>query len=192
MPRSNGKQPTQRALQALSAALKVERARARKTQDQMCAGHGFTGSALARWELGRKPNGPSRAKIDRAMGWEPGTCQGFLNGDLKTIEDVDHPRNGRKPRREAEAEEPKPEPLNNEPLSDGARETLAPTDKDAARKALALLLNQAMEPSDPAYTPFTIEIQMPVFWSGDQARKVAEAARKLAQQAVDAYAAQQG
>lgn len=196
---ARSKQPTQKALQALGAALKVERARARKTQDQMCKGHGFTGSALARWELGNKPNGPSQVKLDKAMGWEPGTVRGFLEGKLKTIEDVDHPRNGRPryvsdmlPEDEHFGGDGDAEPLNNDPMTDGGRQQLAPNDKEEARRALAVLLNSAMSDEDPNSTPFTIEVRMPIYWDTDRTLKVAKAAAKLAQQAIDAYAAQQG
>jgi len=189
---------TEASRKRLGYAIRAVRMRRNATLAEMAEGHGFTGSALSAWEQGKYlMERPSRVKLDKAMGWPEGTTQLFLDGKYKSLEDIGGPNAGerRKPYipdipPEEDFSPEYGEPLDNSPLSPEAHQVIKPDDPDAARKALALLLNQAMESPNPDMSPFTIEILMPCYWDGDRARRVAEAARKLAQQAVDAYVAQ--
>lgn len=74
---------------ALAKALRVARAERNLTTDQLAHGQGFSGSAYAGWERAATiPERPSRVKLDKAMGWSEGTVTGFLDGELKSIDDV--------------------------------------------------------------------------------------------------------
>lgn len=189
---SNGKQKiTMAARQRLGFAMRMVRQQQGKTLAEMSTGHGFTGSALASWEQAKYlMERPSRRRIDEAMGWPEGTAQKFLEGKLRTLDELHGedrrahtpdilPENDFSPEYDAE-DKADPE----------GRPATAPSAEEA-RKALAILLNAQMEAPNPELTAFTIEVQMPIYWDRDRVSRVAEAARKLAQQAIDAYVAQQ-
>lgn len=188
---SNGKQKiTMAARQRLGFAMRMTRQRAGKTLADMAAGHGFTGSALASWEQAKYlMERPSRRRIDEAMGWPEGTAQKFLEGKLRTLDEL----HGESDRRDgAYVPDILPEDDFSPEYDADPEDRPAPTPSaEEARKALAILLNAQMEAPNPELTAFTIEVQMPIYWDRDRVSRVAEAARKLAQQAIDAYVAQQ-
>lgn len=176
---------TKRAVKNLGAAMRERREDLNLGTEEMGNRCNSSGASISSWELARNKFGPMEDRwqaIENGYEWPAGAVKAFLTGRYKTMDDIggsghEPETNGAEEAREALA------------TAAGKGTTLKPDDPTAAARALKELLQSSMEAVDPTFSKFTIEVQIPVYWDRDRTDKVVKAAQKLAQQAINAYAA---
>lgn len=193
---------TMRARRALGYAMKEVREDAGWSTEEMGAACGSSGAAISSWERAKSvPSSTKRPEIDKGCEWPPGTAQRFLDGEIHTRDEifqkpkakpyVPDPDPSEVPE-EWETDKPIPGVQTDNSIPAGKGRVLNPSvsERAAAAESLADLLRKAMTEPREEYSQEAIKVRVPLNWDEDEAVRVLDAAQKLAQDAIDAYAKQ--